>query len=142
VIDILQPYQNSYGVGRRIWITGQHMIVGWCVGSWRKLYQYTILSREDKMGRKIDFFRWRDSIHAWKNKNKANKKKSTLELYREMILYFGKRRDIQSMYTTSAESEWIANGQPYYKVWPEMADALSNISIDIDAKRLVLPFHT
>jgi hypothetical protein len=94
------------------------------------------------MGRKLDFFTWRDGITTWRNKSKANRKKSQIELYREMVLFYGARKDLPSLYTTSAEAEWIKNGSPYYKVWPEMADALSNISIEIDAKRLVLPFNT
>jgi hypothetical protein len=89
---------------------------------------------------KLDFFRWQDMYHLWRNKSKENKKKSMYQIYQGLILRFGESRDVSSMFTCAAEMEWFKMGCPYYKIWPSMAHALSNISIEIDSKYLCLPF--
>jgi len=47
-----------------------------------------------------------------------------------------------SVNTTSCERTWVEDGKPYYKVWPNMCDAMLQTSINIDAAHLKAPFRT
>ncbi len=94
------------------------------------------------MRRKMDFFRWRDMYHDWRNRSKENRKKPMWEIYKEIALWLNSRKDVPGMLACMAENEWFKYGNPYYKVYPQMAHALANISIEIDSKYLHLPFPT
>jgi hypothetical protein len=45
-----------------------------------------------------------------------------------------------SMGTAIGELNWYAFGCPYYKVWPHMATAMGDVSIDIPTSELHLPY--
>ena len=40
-----------------------------------------------------------------------------------------------------AEETWLDAGKPYYKIWPNMIDAIGHTSLNIDARYLHLPFQ-
>src|SRR5689334_9979831 len=47
-----------------------------------------------------------------------------------------------SMITMHTEMRWYEIGQPYYKVYPQMAAAMSEVDIDIPVAELELPYPT
>lgn len=88
----------------------------------------------------MDFYQWY-SMYALRRKiDKRYRTKPYPEAYYELIKFFMDRKDLMSSITCVAEAQWYDYGQPYYKVWPNMAEYLSNTSIDIDGKYLALPF--
>lgn len=44
------------------------------------------------------------------------------------------------LYTIAAQQEWYRWGKPYYKIWPQMLDALSVVDINIPGRFLNLPY--
>lgn len=94
---------------------------------------------------KVDFFRWNDMYHVQKREaNKLGQKQipDMRTIYDNLINFFIKRKDSVSIMTCRAEFNWFQCGKPYYKIWPNMAHALGNVSIDIDGSYLHLPFPT
>jgi len=44
------------------------------------------------------------------------------------------------LYTIAAQQEWYRWGRPYYKIWPQMLDALAVVDINIPGRFLQMPY--
>ncbi len=51
-------------------------------------------------------------------------------------------RDGNTIVAMTCEEEWYRWGKPYFKIWPEMADMMGDISIDIPVTALKLPYES
>lgn len=91
---------------------------------------------------KMDFFRWRDMYHIARQNGSVPKSDGPKEAYQRLGFRFLRSDDFMSAKSCNAELLWYQHGNPYYKVWPAMAAALSNTKIDIDCKFLQMPFPT
>lgn len=95
----------------------------------------------------VDFYRWPSMYHLAKQHAKKSlgvisKNDGPLEAYSKLERFFESRKDLMSIISTKAELEWFQHGNPYYKIWPKMANALSNISIDIEGRFFHMPYPT
>jgi hypothetical protein len=94
------------------------------------------------MKQKIDFNHWLSMYQIMKKfaTTAKIKNRSLTEVYEELIAFFDAKGDGVSILGVLAEMDWYKYGQPYYKLWPSMAESLANINIDIDCKYFHMPF--
>lgn len=92
---------------------------------------------------RLDFCQWLSMYSVKKKKEKKNSQKplGVRDSYNELINFFAKRKDGMSILSCKAELSWYEAGNPYYKIWPQIATALGETNIDIDGKFLYLPFE-
>lgn len=91
---------------------------------------------------RMDFNQWTSMYQIQRGLDKAIRRLTVPKVYERLHGFFARRKDPMSILSCYAEEAWYRHGQPYYKIWPGMANSLANISIDIDGKYLHLPFPT
>lgn len=94
------------------------------------------------MPRGLEFYQWQDMYHMKKKQDKSLRREGPKEIYNRLRAFFYHHKDHMSVVSCDAEEEWFLLGNPYYKIWPNMAEAMQNLSIDIEGRFLHLPFPT
>lgn len=50
-------------------------------------------------------------------------------------------RETSEMVTLNSEYNWVVQGRPYFKVYPDMARAMSEVSVDLPSSSIMFPFN-
>ena len=89
-------------------------------------------------------------FHNYRSTILANSKTSGLsirETIGAMVKDIGRdhRRSARAredlMYALKAEATYYESGQPYYKVWPNMIEAMTRVSLDVPGEAFALPYR-
>jgi hypothetical protein len=95
----------------------------------------------------MQFFEWRTQYQDMKRVAKRDRLHFTyseLEFYDRCMKNFKHfdtfDRPGNAIVAALSEREWIKFGKPYYKVYPQIATMMSEVSVDIPVKELELPY--
>ncbi len=90
----------------------------------------------------MEFHYWSDSLSLIKKQNPSWRRYGVEDGYDRLERMLTKPKDVNNLRLCQSERSWHRLGKPYFKVWPTMAAALSNVRMDIGGACLNLPFNT